>query len=321
MEKLIEVKNLKKYFAIRENIFKDSSTVKAVDNVSFDIYKGETLGLVGESGCGKSTLGRLILRLLDPTSGSINYKDENILNYGKSRLKTLRENMQIVFQDPFASLNPRMSIMEILAEPVAIHKITEAKNRKKYIEEILELVGLPVSALGRYPHEFSGGQRQRISLARSLTLKPEFIVADEPVSALDVSIQAQIINLLKQIQAKLNLTYLFISHDLAVVKYISDRVIVMYLGKIVEKAASENIFTEALHPYTKALIAASPQPGAKKEKAPLKEDILPGQEIGSGCRFAVRCPSVTDICKKEEPGLKQIKPDHFTACHLYNNKE
>ncbi|MFH1452451.1 MAG: oligopeptide/dipeptide ABC transporter ATP-binding protein [Armatimonadota bacterium] len=321
MEKLIEVKNLKKYFAVRENIFKDSSTVKAVDNVSFDIYKGETLGLVGESGCGKSTLGRLILRLLDPTSGSVNYKGENILKYGGSKLKTLRENMQIVFQDPFASLNPRMSIMEILAEPVAIHKVTDVKNRKKYIEETLKLVGLPVSALGRYPHEFSGGQRQRISLARSLTLKPEFIVADEPVSALDVSIQAQIINLLKQIQGRLNLTYLFISHDLAVVKYISDRVIVMYLGKIVEKAASENIFTEALHPYTKALIAASPRPGAKKEKITLKEDILPGQEIGSGCRFAPRCAYSMDICAKEEPVLKQIKPDHFTACHLYNNKE
>lgn len=260
MQKLVEVKNIKKYFTIKDKLFK-TGQVKAVDDVSFDIIKGETLGLVGESGCGKSTLARMILRLIPPTSGEIFVDGQNIFSCQKNRMKSLRKKMQIIFQDPFASLNPRFSVEEIIAEPMIIHKTTSPQNIKKESEKILDLVGLDKSALKRYPHEFSGGQRQRISIARALSVNPEFIVADEPVSALDVSIQAQIINLLREIQLELNLTYLFISHDLAVVKYMSDRIMVMCAGKIVEEGKAKDIFKNPVHPYTKTLLAAVPRVG------------------------------------------------------------
>jgi len=260
MQKIVEVKNIKKYFTIKDKLFK-TGLVKAVDDISFDIIKGETLGLVGESGCGKSTLARMILRLIPPTSGEILIEGQNIFSQTKNQMKNLRKKMQIIFQDPFASLNPRFSVEEIIAEPMIIHKTTAPQNIKKESEKILDLVGLEKSALKRYPHEFSGGQRQRISIARALSVNPEFIVADEPVSALDVSIQAQIINLLREIQLELNLTYLFISHDLAVVKYMSGRIMVMREGKIVEEGASGDIFKNPVHPYTKTLLAAVPRVG------------------------------------------------------------
>lgn len=263
MPNLLEVKNLKKYFLLKDKFF-NPLQIKAVDDVSFSIARGETLGLVGESGCGKSTLARLILHLIKPTSGSIFYKSENISGYNAQKLKSLRKSMQIIFQDPFASLDPKFSVEEILTEPLIIHKISAGRDRKKEAERLLEMVGLDKTALARYPHEFSGGQRQRISIARALSVKPEFIIADEPVSSLDVSIQAQIINLLKDLQKELNLTYLFISHDLAVVKHISDRIMVMCNGKIVETANSDDIFTNPIHPYTKILLAAIPVPVVSK---------------------------------------------------------
>lgn len=319
MKPLLEIKDIKKYFSVKEGVFSSAGTVKAVDGVSLDIYKGETLGLVGESGCGKSTLARLVLNLVPPTSGDMFYDGENILQ-NKRGMKHLRKKMQIIFQDPFASLDPKMSVEEILAEPLIIHKITGHSDRKKEMELLLEMVGLPASALKRFPHEFSGGQRQRIGIARALSVRPEFIVADEPVSALDVSIQSQIINLLREIQKKLNLTYLLISHDLAVVRHTSDRIAVMYRGKIVEQAGSSDLFEHPLHPYTKALICAAPQADPKIEKEKQKI-ILPPESFESaqtGCLFAPRCNCVMDICGKEEPVLKEISKSHFAACHLYD---
>jgi len=321
---ILEVKNLKKYFPIKRGIVfsKHVGDVKAVDGVSFYIRKGETLGLVGESGCGKSTVARTIIRLLDPTDGEIIFDGVDISKLQYSSLRRIRRDMQIIFQDPYSSLNPRMTVSEIIGEPLQVHKIvSSSKEREKRVQELLELVGLAPYHATRYPHEFSGGQRQRIGIARALALNPKFIVADEPTSALDVSIRSQIINLLQDLQKEFKLTYLFISHDLAVIRHICDRIAVMYLGKIVELSENEDLYTSPLHPYTQALLSAIPIPdpelAEKRKKIVLTGDVPSPVNPPSGCRFHPRCPSAMDICSKIEPELKEIKPNHFVACHLY----
>jgi oligopeptide transport system ATP-binding protein len=321
---ILEVKNLKKYFPIKRGIVfsKHVGDVKAVDGVSFYIRKGETLGLVGESGCGKSTVARTIIRLLDPTDGEIIFDGVDISKLPYSSLRRIRRDMQIIFQDPYSSLNPRMTVSEIIGEPLQVHKIvSSSKEREKRVQELLELVGLAPYHATRYPHEFSGGQRQRIGIARALALNPKFIVADEPTSALDVSIRSQIINLLQDLQKEFKLTYLFISHDLAVIRHICDRIAVMYLGKIVELSENEDLYTSPLHPYTQALLSAIPIPdpelAEKRKKIVLTGDVPSPVNPPSGCRFHPRCPSAMDICSKIEPELKEIKPNHFVACHLY----
>jgi oligopeptide/dipeptide ABC transporter ATP-binding protein len=321
---ILEVKNLKKYFPIKRGIVfsKHVGDVKAVDGVSFYIRKGETLGLVGESGCGKSTVARTIIRLLDPTDGEIIFDGVDISKLPYSSLRRIRRDMQIIFQDPYSSLNPRMTVSEIIGEPLQVHKIvSSSKEREKRVQELLELVGLAPYHATRYPHEFSGGQRQRIGIARALALNPKFIVADEPTSALDVSIRSQIINLLQDLQKEFKLTYLFISHDLAVIRHICDRIAVMYLGKIVELSENEDLYTSPLHPYTQALLSAIPIPdpelAEKRKKIVLTGDVPSPVNPPSGCRFHPRCPSAMDICTKIEPELKEIKPNHFVACHLY----
>jgi len=321
---ILEVKNLKKYFPIKRGIVfsKHVGDVKAVDGVSFYIRKGETLGLVGESGCGKSTVARTIIRLLDPTDGEIIFDGVDISKLPYSSLRRIRRDMQIIFQDPYSSLNPRMTVSEIIGEPLQVHKIvSSSKEREKRVQELLELVGLAPYHATRYPHEFSGGQRQRIGIARALALNPKFIVADEPTSALDVSIRSQIINLLQDLQKEFKLTYLFISHDLAVIRHICDRIAVMYLGKIVEISENEDLYTSPLHPYTQALLSAIPIPdpelAEKRKKIVLTGDVPSPVNPPSGCRFHPRCPSAMDICSKIEPELKEIKPNHFVACHLY----
>lgn len=315
MPPLIEVKNLKKYFSSKNN----QIVVKAVDNVSFNIEEGETLGLVGESGCGKTTLGRSILRLVEPTEGEIHFKGKNIVNLGKSELRSMRKDMQIIFQDPFGSLHPRMSIRRTLEEPFRIHGILSKDARKEKVEELIELVGLSTSHLDRFPHQFSGGQRQRIGIARALALNPKFIVCDEPVSALDVSIQSQIINLLCDLQEKLGLTYLFIAHGLNVVKHISDRVGVMYLGQMVELTDSQKLYASPKHPYTEALLSAIPIPAPNRnvERIVLQGDVPSPSNPPKGCRFSTRCPVAQPSCKEIEPSLREIEPNHFVACHLY----
>jgi oligopeptide transport system ATP-binding protein len=321
---IIKVKNLTKAFPVyRGAIFKRKlGDMKAVDSVSFDIQKGKTLGLVGESGCGKTTTGRAILHLEKPTSGQVIFKGQDITRLGKYDLRKLRRDIQIIYQDPFGSLNPRMKIRDIVGEPLRIHSM--AGSRAQYLDQVghlLEVVGLSQAMAGRYPHEFSGGQRQRIGIARALAVKPDFIVCDEPVSALDVSIQAQIINLLKDLQEKFNLTYLFIAHDLAVVRHISDRIAVMYLGQIVEIADSRDLYQNPGHPYTKALLAAAPIPDPEKEQA-REHMMLSGEvpgllNIPKGCRFHPRCPFVEDVCKESRPGLETVSPSgHKVACHL-----
>jgi oligopeptide/dipeptide ABC transporter ATP-binding protein len=321
---ILEVKNLKKYFPIKRGILfsRHVGDVKAVDGVSFYIRKGETLGLVGESGCGKSTVARTIIRLLDPTDGEIIFDGVDISKLPYSSLRRIRRDMQIIFQDPYSSLNPRMTVSEIIGEPLQVHKIvSSSKEREKRVQELLELVGLAPYHATRYPHEFSGGQRQRIGIARALALNPKFIVADEPTSALDVSIRSQIINLLQDLQKEFKLTYLFISHDLAVIRHICDRIAVMYLGKIVELSENEDLYTSPLHPYTQALLSAIPIPdpelAEKRKKIVLTGDVPSPVNPPSGCRFHPRCPSAMDICSKIEPELKEIKPNHFVACHLY----
>lgn len=314
-DKLLRVENLKKYFRTGK------TDVKAVDDVSIDIARNETLGVVGESGCGKSTLGRTIAQLYNATEGNIFFNGNNIHNMPRKKLKEMRRDMQIIFQDPFSSLNPRMTVGDIIAEPLDLHKIVKGKKRKERIKELLELVGLDAEHMNRYPHEFSGGQCQRIGIARALALEPKFIICDEPVSALDVSVQAQVINLLKRLQKRMGLTYLFIAHDLSVVKHISDRIAVMYLGKIVELMDAGDLKDEPLHPYTQALLSAVPEPDIKKqghERTVLEGDIPSPAAPPSGCSFRTRCPMAMEICSQIEPQLREVKPNHYVSCHLYN---
>jgi len=311
----IEVEGLRKFFDLGNN-----RILKAVNDISFSIQKGETLGLVGESGCGKSTAGRTIIRLYEPTAGSVSIDGTDITKLSKSKYKAYRSKMQMVFQDPYASLNPRMTILDIIGEALDIHGLAGSKvERKRRVEELLEMVGLNAEHASRYPHEFSGGQRQRIGITRALAVNPQFIICDEPISALDVSIQAQIINLLIDLQKKMGLTYLFIAHDLSMVKYMSDRVAVMYLGKIVELARSEDLYANPLHPYTQALLSAIPVPDPDveegKERIVLKGDLPSPVSPPSGCPFRTRCPAATEKCAAEVPEFREIRPNHFAACH------
>ncbi|NDG83519.1 MAG: dipeptide ABC transporter ATP-binding protein [Proteobacteria bacterium] len=322
-EVLLSVRNLVKQFPIKGGILgREVASVKAVQNVSFDLYRGETLGLVGESGCGKSTLGRCILRLIEPTSGEVFFKGQDILKLDSGDMRKLRRNMQIVFQDPYASLNPRMTVEEILGEPLIIHKLAGSRDeRRKRIYELLDLVGLRRESISRFPHEFSGGQRQRICIARALAVKPELLICDEPVSALDVSIQAQIVNLMQDLQKELKLTYLFIAHDLKVVEHISNRVAVMYLGKIAEIAEAEELYSSPRHPYTKALLSAIPipDPTYKKERVILQGDVPSPISPPSGCFFHPRCPVAQDKCRKDDPALEDVSAwngIHQAACHF-----
>ncbi|QTH46270.1 ATP-binding cassette domain-containing protein [Cohnella sp. LGH] len=311
----IEIEGLKKYFDLGNH-----RILKAVNDVSFSIQKGETLGLVGESGCGKSTAGRTIIRLYEPTAGSISIDGTDVAKLSKSKLKAYRSKMQMVFQDPYASLNPRMTVLDIVGEALDIHGLAGSKvERKRRVEELLEMVGLNAEHASRYPHEFSGGQRQRIGITRALAVNPQFMICDEPISALDVSIQAQIINLLIDLQKKMGLTYLFIAHDLSMVKYMSDRVAVMYLGKIVEMARSEDLYSNPQHPYTRALLSAIPVPDPdveeNKERIVLKGDLPSPVSPPSGCPFRTRCPLATEKCAAEVPLFRETRPNHYAACH------
>lgn len=320
---LLDVTDLKKYFPIQKGLLRRTvGYVKAVDGVSFQLYEGETLGLVGESGCGKTTTGRLILRAMDPTEGQIffRYRDKmtDIASITPGQLKDFRREMQIIFQDPFSSLNPRMTVLDIISEPLIIHGVTNAEARRERVRELIEAVGLKVQHLNRYPYAFSGGQRQRIGIARALALQPKLIVADEPVSALDVSIQAQVINLMEDLQTRHGLTYLFIAHDLSVVEHISDRVAVMYLGNIVEVADVASLYGKPLHPYTEALLSAVPRtnPDQKVQRIVLEGDVPSPANPPSGCKFHPRCRYARQICQERVPELAELKPAHQVACHL-----
>ena len=317
---LLEVKNLTKYFSIQGGIFStEVDRLHAVDGVSFSISAGETLGMVGESGCGKSTTGRCILRLIEPSSGDVMFEGQSVTQMDKHALREVRRDMQIIFQDPFASLNPRMTVQAIIGEALTIHKLTNNPNDyQARIVQLLETVGLNADHMRRFPHEFSGGQRQRIGIARALAVSPKLMVCDEPVSALDVSIQAQVINLLEDLQAKMGLTYLFIAHDLSVVEHISTRVAVMYLGRVVEIAPSRNLYTQPRHPYTEALLSAVPipDPKAKKQRIVLTGDVPSPVNRPTGCHFHPRCPRAMERCKVEEPLLKNVADQHQAACHL-----
>ena len=319
MNPLLEVRNLAKHYPVRRGIFITTShTVRAVDGVSFSLQKGETLALVGESGCGKTTTGRCVLRLIEPTSGEVRFLDQDLLRLNRAEMRAIRRHMQMIFQDPFASLNPRMTVSAIVEEPLIIHRIGSRKERAERVAALLQRVGLDPAYRKRYPHEFSGGQRQRIGIARSLALDPQLIVADEPVSALDVSVQAQIINLLKDLQETLKLTFLFIAHDLSLVQHFSDRVGVMYLGRMVELAPAMELFRQPLHPYTRVLLASAPipDPAARKKREPLKGDLPSVLQAPSGCRFHPRCPIAEARCKSEDPPLRELSPGHWAACHL-----
>ena len=322
---LLEVRGLKKYFPVRRGVFRRIvGWVKAVDDVDFFIQEGETLGLVGESGCGKTTTGRTILRLIEPTAGEILFRSQRlgrVVDIAKMKpreMKPLRREMQIIFQDPYSSLNPRMTVGDIVGEPLVVHRVARGKEKERRVAELLQAVGLKPEHMRRYPHEFSGGQRQRIGIARALALDPQLIVCDEPVSALDVSIQAQVLNLLEDLQDEFHLTYLFIAHDLSVVKHISDRVAVMYLGKIVELAETEELFTHPMHPYTEALLSAVPipDPDYKKERILLQGDVPSPINPPSGCYFHPRCPYAKEICSKEAPKFVDMGGDHYVACHF-----
>ncbi len=319
-EPLLRVNDLVKHFPIKSGLFgRTSASVRAVNGVSFELAKGETLGLVGESGCGKSTTGRCLLRLIEPTSGEIWFEGRNVVDLGREAMRALCRDMQIIFQDPYASLDPRMTVGAIVGEALIIHNLTKTKSEyRDRIVDLLETVGLHPDHLRRYPHEFSGGQRQRIGIARALAVSPKLIVCDEPVSALDVSIQAQVINLLEDLQQKFDLTYLFIAHDLSVVEHISDRVAVMYLGRIVEIAPARDLYTTPRHPYTEALLSAVPipEPGLKRTRIRLEGDVPNPINPPSGCYFHPRCPKVMDRCKTEVPAFRQISSGHWAACHL-----
>ncbi len=321
---ILEVRHLKKYFTLKKTLMgKPLSSLKAVDDISFIVKPGETLGIVGESGCGKTTMGRTILKLHEPTGGQVFFKGVDIANFKSKKMRPLRTKMQIVFQDPYSSLPPRSTVGDILSEPVRVHKIVPPSQIKEYVLDLMERCGLRDYYYERYPHEFSGGQRQRICIARALAVKPELVVCDEPVSALDVSIQAQIINLLKKLQKEDGLTYLFISHDLSVVKFISDKIGVMYLGSMMEFGAKNDIFDRPLHPYTKALFSAvpNPNPDEKTERILLKGDIPSPANPPMGCKFHTRCPQCMEVCRHIAPEYTEQEPGHFVACHLYNKQE
>lgn len=323
-ETLLHIENLKKHFPIYEGFRrKEVGAIQAVDGLTFDIKRGETLGLVGESGCGKSTTGRLLLQLLRPTNGQVLLNERNLAEMSDEELRTTRRHMQMIFQDPYASLNPRMTVADILEEPLKVHNIGDKASRKARVEQLLKLVGLAPDHADRYPHEFSGGQRQRIGIARALATEPDFVVADEPISALDVSIQAQIVNLMDDLKQKLGLTYLFIAHDLAMVRYLSDRVAVMYLGRIVELGECDEVFERPFHPYTQGLLASIPIPDPEKEarrkRTVLEGDVPNPANPPKGCRFHTRCPIATDICKTDDPEFRNLAPVHApvhqVACH------
>jgi oligopeptide/dipeptide ABC transporter ATP-binding protein len=315
---ILEVKDLKQHFPIKGGIFgRTVNYVKALDGVNFTIYEGETVSIVGESGCGKSTTGRAILRLDEPTSGQVLFQGADILTKSKREMRPLRKDLQVIFQDPFSSLNPRRTIGQMLEEAMGILNVVPKERRKVRAIELLEQVGLKEDQIDRFPHEFSGGQRQRVGIARALAVEPKLIICDEAVSALDVSVQAQVLNLLKKLQREYDLTYLFISHDLGVVRHISDRIIVMYLGKIVEMAEKKQLFERPLHPYTQALLSAIPEPNRKKkkERIVLKGDVPSPINPPTGCRFHTRCPIATDLCRNKEPEFKMVESGHYAACH------
>jgi len=320
-DRLIEVENLKKYYPVTAGLLsRHVADVKAVDGVSFYIIEGETLGLVGESGCGKSTLGRILLRLEEPTAGKVLYKGNDIMTWDKRQLKELRKEVQMIFQDPQSSLDPRMTIGDSIGEALLIHGMKNERERLERVEELLKQVGLEPEHAIRYPHEFSGGQKQRVGIARALAVNPKLIVADEPVSALDVSVQAQILNLIKGLQHELGLAYLFIAHDLSVIGHVSDRIVVMYLGQVVESADRTELFGHPLHPYTEALLSAIPipDPHQKRERILLQGEVPSPIDPPPGCRFHTRCPRVMKRCRQEEPKLQQLEGEHSVSCHLYS---
>ena len=316
---LLHVENLMMHFPIRRGVFqRQVGAVRAVDGVSFDVKRGETLGLVGESGCGKSTTGRAILQLYKPTAGEVYFEGENLITMKSEQMRHMRRKLQMIFQDPYASLNPRMTVGQLVGEPLMVHSVATGPEITERVEHLLELVKLNPAFATRYPHEFSGGQRQRIGVARALALQPSFIICDEPISALDVSIQAQVVNLLEELQEQFNLTYLFIAHDLSMVKHISDRIAVMYLGVIVELASRDELHAKPLHPYTRALLSAVPIPDpiadAKRERIILKGDVPSPANPPSGCRFRTRCPIAEGVCADSRPDFREIRPGHFVAC-------
>lgn len=318
---ILEVNNLKKYFPVKGGVFgRQVGVVKAVDDVSFTVNQGEILGIVGESGCGKSTTGKSILRLIEPTEGEIKFEDQNIAKLSGEQMRRLRKDMQIIFQDPYASLNPRHTIEKIISEPLLVHSDLTSKERKERIKELLEVVGLRAEHASRYPHQFSGGQRQRIGIARALANNPKLIICDEPVSALDVSVQSQILNLMESLRDEFNLTYIFIAHDLSVVKHISDRVGVMYLGGMVELANKDELYENPMHPYTQALLSAVPvaDPDNRPDRVILEGDVPSPSDPPSGCPFHTRCPMAMDVCKEVKPEFREARDQHFVACHLYD---
>jgi len=323
-ETLLKVDDLFMHFPIYRGVIRRQvGAVHAVDGVSFDVKRGETLGLVGESGCGKSTTGRTILQLYKPTAGNVYFEGSNLTELKAEEMRWMRRQMQMIFQDPYASLNPRMTVRNIVGEPLEVHNVANAKEIQERVEHLLELVKLNPSFADRYPHEFSGGQRQRIGIARALALQPSFIICDEPISALDVSIQAQVVNLLEELQEQFNLTYLFIAHDLSMVRHISKRVAVMYLGIIVEIAERDELYLHPLHPYTQALLSAVPIPDpvadAKRQRTILEGDVPSPVNPPSGCRFRTRCPIAEELCAESRPEFRELKPGHFVACHFANN--
>ncbi|WP_188205678.1 ABC transporter ATP-binding protein [Alkalibacillus aidingensis] len=318
---ILEVNHLKKYFDVKGGVFgRKVGEVKAVDDVSFTVNEGEILGIVGESGCGKSTTGKALLRLIEPTDGEVKFEDQDITSISSEQMRLLRKDMQIIFQDPYASLNPRHTVEKIIGEPLLVHGMNSKEERKARVKELLEVVGLRPYHASRYPHQFSGGQRQRIGIARALANNPKLIICDEPVSALDVSVQSQILNLMEDLRNQFNLTYIFIAHDLSVVKHISDRVGVMYLGKMVELADKDEIYENPKHPYTQALLSAVPvaDPDEERDRIILEGDVPSPSNPPSGCPFHTRCPLVMDVCKEDKPQFKEDGDQHFVACHLYN---